>query len=704
MKLKAENKFTLGKREKLIINEILDDGEKKDFWYGNKRLLKHNNKKYWVCMIDMSRYGLGRWIGENIAYGTKGTDWEEEEVGFASIEPEFEVFDYDNFNENFIDGKNSGQFSVEGDNRKDLEKDLFMIEYYIKMKNERPDLYPKERYPELYEKGGEIERYRFKKGDIFTNPNAIRQSIIDTSNDFRISKIENQGEYADEKGGYWIGNRYNKRSSKFDVYIEVDRFHKNIDEGTYKQIKEKGGEIETDITYDTSKKDKINFFINGNEIGFVDYYYNADIISDSLIDKIENGKEFYIMYLEVYPKYRGKRYTDKILSITENYAKEKGATIITLRPDYGGADKPENPYLDNLYLKNDFNYIFPNDVDEWGMYKNVYKEGGLIGDVCTYDFEGYELDAINCKNSGVDYLLQGEYEFVAKRLYDSDNSLWLYYNYINRINISWKDCLRFKEQALKIFPNLPYNIDLKKALKKSKRSYASYRYSDKILQTSITMLCCDKGWGKRFLDKNTNLPLPSLNRNDYYSLTTLIHELAHCFDYFSQYVSSMKYGTPKIVAGHKVDFVKALIKILDSCRNGRIPIANELDQRAYALQSIYSNPQFAEKKKVDKEGKSEANVWSMQMNSVISNEIKGEIDLELKKGVSVSIDQLNDLEIVLRGLDDKNDTNSFVEKLVRQGKTKEALKYHKLITKYLGEMQRLMWQRKLNMSNENTIG
>ena len=124
---------------------------------------------------------------------------------------------------------------------------------------------------------------------------------------------------------------------------------------------------------------KINFLVNGTEIGYVDFYYNADIISDSLIDKIENGKEFYIMYLEVYPRARGKRYAEKMLSITEKYAKEKGATIITLRPDYGGADKPDNPYLDNIYLKNDFKYIFPNltgrtDDDEWGMYKFIYKQ------------------------------------------------------------------------------------------------------------------------------------------------------------------------------------------------------------------------------------------------------------------------------------------------------------------------------------------
>ena len=158
------------------------------------------------------------------------------------------------------------------------------------------------------------------------------------------------------------------------------------------------------------------------------------------------------------------------------------------------------------------------------------------------------------------------------------------------------------------------------------------------------------------------------------------------------------------MAGHKVDFVKALIKILNSCRNGRIPMANELDARAYALQSIYSNPKFADKVKVDKEGKIEGNVWGLKMNSIISDEIKDEIDLDLKKGTDVSIEQLNDLEIVLRGLDDKNDPNSFVEKLVRQGKNKEALKYHKLITNYLGELQRLLWHRKLNMSNENTIG
>jgi len=454
--------------------------------------------------------------------------------------------------------------------------------------------------------------------------------------------------------------------------------------------------IETQITHDyygggkPEGVGKIYFSINGTEIGYVDFWYNGDIISDSLIDKIENGREFYIMYIEVYPRARGKRYADKMLSITEKYAKERGATIITLRPDYGGADKPDIPYLDNIYLKNDFNYLFPNDVDEWGMYKNIYKEGGLIGNVCTYNFQGYELDAINCKNSGVDYLLTGEYEFVAKRLYDTDNSLWLYYNYINRINISWKDCKRFKEQALKIFPQLPYDITLKKATKKAKRSFASYHYNSESLTTSITMMCCDKGWGKRFLDKNTNLPLPSLKRNDYYSLTTLIHELAHCFDYFSQYVSTIKYGEPKIVSGHKEVFVKALIKILDACRDGKIPIASELDARAYTLQSIYSNPKYADKVKVGRHSqKKTGKIWGLQMNSVIGNKIEEEIDLKIKKDTEIPDDQLNLLETTLKGLDDKNNPNSFVEKLVRQGNNKEALKYHKLIKKYLTETQRL---------------
>ena len=511
--------------------------------------------------------------------------------------------------------------------------------------------------------------------------------------------------YLGYKGQQWTAEEYRKRKEKEIKKTKAKPYLSQTNFGYQTKLPkeiglEKGGEIKTEIIPTTAEEGTIYFLVNGNRIGEVDFYYNGDIISDSLYElpkgylTIEKAKEFYIKYIEVYPEYRGKRYTDKMLSITENYAKDKGATIITLRPDYGGADKPDNPYLDNIYLKNNFNYIFPNDIDEWGMYKNIYKEGGLIGQSCTYDFEGYEINAIDCKDRGVNYLLTSEYDFVAKRLYETDQSVWLYYNYINRINISWKDCNRFRNQIKLIFPKLPYEIELQKAPssasiagKKAKdRSYATYNLEYPAgINTKVVMVCCDKGWGARFLDKNTTLPLPSLKRNDYYSLTTLIHEIAHCLDFMYQYQSKKK-----VVAGHEQIFVDVLIKILKACRAGKIPAAKEFDERAYTLQNIYTNPTFANKVRVGRYSqKKTGKIWGIQMNSVIGNKIEEEIDLKIKKDTDIPDDQLNLLETTLKALDDPKDPNSFIEKLIREGKRKEALKYHKLIKKYLTETQRL---------------
>ena len=74
---------------------------------------------------------------------------------------------------------------------------------------------------------------------------------------------------------------------------------------------------------------------------------------------------------------------------------------------------------------------------------------------------------------------------------------------------------------------------------------------------------------------------------------------------------------------------------------------------------------------------------------IIGYKIEEEIDLKIKKDTEIPDDQLNLLETTLKGLDDPKDPNSFIEKLIREGKRKEALKYHKLIKKYLTETQRL---------------
>jgi len=105
------------------------------------------------------------------------------------------------------------------------------------------------------------------------------------------------------------------------------------------------------------------------------------------------------------------------------------------------------------------------------------------------------------------------------------------------------------------------------------------------------LVCCDESWGQYFLEKNTNRPIPSLDRNDYYSLTTLIHELAHCLDFQYQMLYT---GKPPVIA-HKEFFLKSLYKILRACKSGKIALATQIDNRAILLQKLLSTKQGKEK-------------------------------------------------------------------------------------------------------------
>jgi hypothetical protein len=246
------------------------------------------------------------------------------------------------------------------------------------------------------------------------------------------------------------------------------------------------------------------------------------------------------------------------------------------------------------------------------------------GEVCTYDYVGYEVNARQCENEGVDYLLTGEYIMVARSLYKTNYNLWLYYNYINRLQITLEDCKEFSNQLKKEFTKLPLPISVLKAVGKRKRSYGAYRLSKSLAdahrkeninpnmkintqnakggyitingrelycQVWTEMVCCDESWGAYFLDKNTNRPIPALDRKDYYSLTTLIHELAHCLDFQYQMLDT---GKPPVIA-HKDYFLKALYKILTACKDGKIKLARSIDLRANLLQK-YLNTSEGRKK------------------------------------------------------------------------------------------------------------
>ena len=182
---------------------------------------------------------------------------------------------------------------------------------------------------------------------------------------------------------------------------------------------------------------------------------------------------------------------------------------------------------------------------------------------------------------------------------------------------SFEDCQEFAKQLVNEFTKLPLPISVVKAVGKRKRSYASYKFwidkpqrqynsqitddvkggyiklnnKDLYCKVWTEMVCCDESWGAYFLDKNTNRPIPALDRNDYYSLTTLIHELAHCLDFQYQMLYT---GKPPVIA-HKDYFLKSLYKILTACKDGKVKLAKRIDERAFMLQKILNTKEGKEK-------------------------------------------------------------------------------------------------------------
>ena len=289
------------------------------------------------------------------------------------------------------------------------------------------------------------------------------------------------------------------------------------------------------------------------------------------------------------------------------------------RDEYATFDETKGKWLVEVADKNRgaFNTlkIAKRIAEQWE--NQTPKDYAKGGEVCTYDYVGYEVNERQCENEGVDYLLTGEYTMVARSLYKTNYNLWLYYNYINRLQITFKDCQEFANQLVKEFTKLPLPISVVKAVGKRKRSYASYKLwqfkPERQYKTDITddvkggyikindrqvyckvwteLVCCDESWGAYFLDKNTNRPIPALDRNDYYSVTTLIHELAHCLDFQYQMLYT---GKPPVIA-HKDYFLKALYKILTACKDGKIKLARSIDLRANLLQKLLNTSEGRKK-------------------------------------------------------------------------------------------------------------
>jgi GNAT superfamily N-acetyltransferase len=108
--------------------------------------------------------------------------------------------------------------------------------------------------------------------------------------------------------------------------------------------------------------DYINYYINDEKIGYIEYYYDGGNFSEYL-PNANKHKEFYIAMIEVFDNFKGNDYSTQMINHIKKYAKEKGATIITLRVDdgVGFSKRQSSKGLERLYLKNGFNYQHSED-------------------------------------------------------------------------------------------------------------------------------------------------------------------------------------------------------------------------------------------------------------------------------------------------------------------------------------------------------
>ena len=292
--------------------------------------------------------------------------------------------------------------------------------------------------------------------------------------------------------------------------------------------------------------------------------------------------------------------------------------------------------------------------------------------VDTYNFEGYEYMRNINEEAGVHFLLTGEYQLVSKAIFEKDYSMWMFYNYLGRINISFQSCLEWLREASDYFSyTLPVPIYLVHTPKaKDGRSYAqwysvtdeykieaegkigrpiTFEFNDRWYYNEIGMVAngdADWGWGTRYKEKKTGLLVPEYMETSFH-FNTLIHEFAHCLDFQTQLVENIeKYQENKddiepnlnfseleralylkqiqekpkevsqVIGTHFDTFVNALIRIIRACASGHIPVTQLFEQQAIdvqtALSGTYGDLLLAQRERREQERK----------NLQVANEIR----------------------------------------------------------------------------------
>ena len=196
-----------------------------------------------------------------------------------------------------------------------------------------------------------------------------------------------------------------------------------------------------------------------------------------------------------------------------------------------------------------------------------FPEGRYID---TYDFSGYEYMKRKNEEMGVSFLLTGEYQLVSQAIYERDYAMWLFYNYLGRINISFESCKLWLREAQQHFSEtMPIPVFLQhKPNAKDGRSYAmwmvvsksqiekaesktglkfTWEYDGKFYTNEIGMVGnydykgtkYGDGWGTYYEEKKTGLFVPEYTETSFH-FNTLIHEFAHCLDFQAQLLENIK--------------------------------------------------------------------------------------------------------------------------------------------------------------------
>jgi hypothetical protein len=262
-----------------------------------------------------------------------------------------------------------------------------------------------------------------------------------------------------------------------------------------------------------------------------------------------------------------------------------------------------------------------------------------------YDFEGYEYMRNQNEEAGVYFLLTGEYQLVSKSIYEKDYAMWLFYNYLGRINISLLSCKEWLQEAVQYFSyTLPVPINLIHTPNaKDGRSFAqwysvsddykitaegkigrrmTFEFNQRWYYNEIGLVANGDykggGWGSMYKEKKTGLLIPEYTETSFH-FNTLIHEFAHCLDFQTQLVKNIEEFNEKIskskfkvelsdlekslyskqirqtqdvvsdvIGTHFDTFVDSLIRILRACAGGHIPLTQLFEQQALNVQQTLS--------------------------------------------------------------------------------------------------------------------